>query len=206
VKVVVAKRDEARCGVCSSGRAEDVNAVLAAYLNGLPDPLDGSTKLTWPRMVERATILTRGKTSSERGLRRHLDGHCEVVTDERAAELAAQSEKGDDERDVLLEEIDRLLEAGSVSAAGLLSLQMKAYLLDLRQRVAAGERVQLGHEAAARSAERLMAAERKGQEAQLLEALTGGIVKAFERADQPQLPAGDEIVLEADAVRVEEAE
>jgi hypothetical protein len=51
-----------------------------------------------------------------------------------------------------------------------------------------------------------MAAERKGQEAELLEALTGGILQAFNQADQPQLPAGDVIVVDADAVRVDEAE
>ncbi|HSK16220.1 MAG TPA: hypothetical protein VK915_08625 [Gaiellaceae bacterium] len=201
MKLIVAKRNEPRCSICKSGRREDFDAYLKRYLNKEPD--ETGRKLTWPRLTEVSGIML-GEKLSERSIRRHLDGHCEVVTDEaRVVALAAQADKADEERDALLDEIDGLLaDGGDVSPHGL-SLQMRAYLLDLRKRIAAGERPQLTHDAAARAAERLMAAQKRGEEAKLLAALTGGIEKAFSRSGFASLSPSeepDEIVVEPEEV------
>jgi hypothetical protein len=206
---VLVKRTELRCAICS--KSEDVRArfdgYLEAYLNGGTD--EGGRKLTWPILEELSGVLT-GKRLDKRSLRRHLDGHSIVVDESCAGELKDQASKGDEERDALLAEVDSLLEGGQpISPSGVLNVQLRAWLLDTRRRIASGERIQLSADQAQRAASAMFSNSKRAEEASLLAALTGGIGQVFTRAfadrDQAELEAGEVLVGEVVAEEDEAA-
>jgi hypothetical protein len=75
----------------------------------------------------------------------------------------------------LLEEIGALLEGSRISATGLLNLQLRTHLLDLRRRLRNGERLPVTTDQAARAADRLIQAERKQGELELLGVLGAAV-------------------------------
>jgi hypothetical protein len=202
VKVVVQGRSEPKCRICQSGKREAWEAAYAAYLNGLDDPVTGE-KLTWPKLAERASVLS-GSTLSVRSCRRHADGHVRIVGEGCAEELDEQAEAGDELLDGVIAEIDGLLEAGVfVSPEGLLSLQQRLYLVSLRQRLQKGDVPAMTHDQGARSAAALISAAKKHQEVELLGLLTAGIGNVFQKAFQENPLAVDgEVVAELDAGEV----
>jgi hypothetical protein len=179
-KVVVQSKSEKKCRICQSGKRELWEAAYADYLNGVVDRVSGD-RLTWPKLAERASVLS-GSTLTVRSARRHADGHVRVVGEGRGAELEEQAEAGDELLDGVLSEIDGLLEAGSVSPTGLLSLQQRLYLLSLRDRLQRGDVPALTHDQAARASTATLTAAKRHQEADLLAALTGGIGAVFQKA------------------------
>lgn len=178
-KVVVQGRSEPKCRICSSGKREVWERAFEDYLNGVPDRISGD-KLTWPKLAERASVLS-GSTLTVRSCRRHADGHVRVVGKGRAAELEEQAEDGAAERDTLIAEIDALLESGEpVSPSGLLALQMRSYLHSVREKLAAGESVILTHDQAQRAASAMFTNQKRAEEASLLSMLTQGIQRSFQ--------------------------
>lgn len=86
-----------------------------------------------------------------------------------------------------------------------MNVQLRAWLLDTRQRIASGERIQLSADQAQRAADRLIAAEKTGQEAVLLQGLTSGIQMALAPAlnalgpgELPEVVEGEVVVEEMD--------
>jgi hypothetical protein len=173
-KRVVPGRSERRCRICRSGKRELFEAAYEDYLNKVVCRTTGD-KLTWPKLAERASVLS-GEEVSVRATRRHAETHARSVGEARAAELDDQAEAGAAERDALIAEIDGLLESGeTVSPSGLLALQMRSYLHSLREKLAAGESVTLTHDQAQRAATAMFSNAKRAEEASLLHALTGGI-------------------------------
>jgi hypothetical protein len=202
--VVVAGKSEPRCRICSSGKREAYDAALEDYLNGLPCRLTGEA-LTWDKLAERASVLA-ADAISVRAARRHLDGHCRVTGEERAAELDGLASQGDELLNGVIADIDALLEGGDlVSPQALLGLQERLYLVSLRNRLAQGDVPVLTHDQGARAAEKLMASAKKAEEATLLAALTGGIGKVFGEALRAGSAAGElPPVVDAEVVAEEE--
>lgn len=91
---VLIRRHEGRCAVCKS-RAEEFNVWLARRLDG---DTEGGKRITWDYLAETVAPILLGSKVDKRSLRRHFDNHCEVVSEEKAEEVAAL----DDEREGLV--------------------------------------------------------------------------------------------------------
>jgi antitoxin (DNA-binding transcriptional repressor) of toxin-antitoxin stability system len=192
--VVVPKLSSPRCRVCSSVNRERFDEYLSKMLNG--EEVEGRT-LTWSRMEELSVVLV-GERVGERSLRRHLTDHSLQVAEEEAGELEAGQGDEDKDRAGLLAEIDALLDGGGmVSPTGVMGLHLRAHLLDLRRRVERGEEIKLTPDQAQRAANALVSAQKRSEEASLLQALTGGLGQVFSKALGPapvgELEAGEVI-------------
>lgn len=205
---VVKSRTEPRCIICASSNREQIDAYIARR----GEMVDGEL-MTWERLARYVVpILLDGKQLSTSALKRHFgtERHSRLVSEEVTDAAPAEGEGGEPDGDPadVLGQIDALLAGGEfISPTGLLHVQLRAYLLELRRKLAAGERVQpLTHDQAARAANHLVAAERSGVENQLLGALGAAIGASAVRslsAPPAQIEAGEEIVVEAEAVEDE---
>jgi hypothetical protein len=182
VKRVVAVKTEPRCDTCKL--TPEKRAEVDEWIGRLGDESDLGT-VTWTLIRERVwPVLTGGETApSETSLKRHRSQHCRVVeVGDEAAEDALDALVSPEETAALFDEIDGLLEGGMVSPSGVLTLQLRAWLISLRRKLARGEEVNLTPDQAQRAATQLIRAERQEGEAELLRALGGGISQVFEAA------------------------
>jgi hypothetical protein len=213
---VVKLRTSPKCAICKAGEdvRDRVDLVLARQ--GEPDPQTGQP-LTWTYILEAVLPHLLGQPISKTAVRRHLglaggvSPHTQLVDDEAEAEKIEEEIAAPAETNALLDDIDELLASGGpISPTGVLGLQLRAWLLQTRKRVATGQEVSLTADQAARAAAQLIAAEKRGQEAALLGALAGGISATFERAVAASagraLPVRGIEIVDAEVVAEEEPE
>jgi hypothetical protein len=202
---LVAVKTETRCSVCRSGG--ETRAKVDYWLSRLGERAEDGTFVTWDYLRSSVLpILLDGEAPSETSLKRHRSRHCVLVGDgDEAAQEAAATLAVPEETEALLAQVDALLDGGFVSPTGVLDVQLRAYLLSLRRRIAAGERIELTHDAAARSADKLLAAEKRAGEADLLRAMACGLSRVFTNAldggARGELAAAQVVIVDADAPR-----
>lgn len=183
-----------RCKLCASEHREKINDLIAAQRSG---------DITREALFEQMEALGI-KNPNLGNVKAHLGtskkpGHIRLIP---AAEKAVQ--------DAAAQEVYEEYKAGTLkppSADEILDLQLSQYERELWRKIEAGESIGFTHDHALKAiAEKT---KRKHNEAQqeILGALTGGIMKAFERSDQRELPPGeDPPVVDAEVVEEEDAE
>lgn len=194
------------CAVCKSGRVEEANSWLAR--RGELD--ESGLALTWERLSLVVLPVLLGRKVSVSSLKRHVKLHTEKVSTEEAAAVtdgAAEAEAAD--RELLLTEMDALLGGGAfINPSAFRSLQLRAYLLDLRRKVAAGEALpKLTPDQAGRAADALQSVRESSERTAILNALGGGISMVFEKAlGNPDAPAALDAgeIIEGDTVEAVE--
>jgi hypothetical protein len=175
-----------RCSICKAETRDKIDAWLAR--RGDVDPVTNS-RVTWEFLLDGPIRhLLGGETVSKTSVRRHLGmtsetrAHTRIVQDGEEADeleeaLTAPVETGD-----LLDEIDKLLEEDTVSPTAILAVQLRAWALSIRKKVALGEEVTLTSDQAARAAAVLLKSESQAAERSLLGALAQATGAAFEEA------------------------
>ena len=189
---------EVRCRICSSTARAEVERLLGCL--GDTDPVLG--KIT---LAGIAALFEKmdGRQISTSALKRHRSLHASKI-DAEAEESAEPAWMEDDDLQALIAEIGEMAAQPRVSPAALLNLQQRLYLLDLRRKLARGEKVAVTADAAARASALLVKGERDAAEGDLLGILGQAIGSVFSRpgAIRDAEPAGELVAGEA----VEEAE
>jgi hypothetical protein len=203
---LIATATAPNCKVCTSGRVEEANS----WLDRRGELDENGLLLTHERLANQVLPILLGCKVSVSSLKRHVKLHTEKVSSETAtavADATAEAEAAD--RELLLAEMDVLLSGGPfINPSAFRSLQLRAYLLDLRRKVAAGgEMPKLTPDQAGRAASDLQAVRESSERGALLDALGGAISSVFTRqfaeADKPvEIEAGE--VIEGDAVEAAE--
>lgn len=203
-----------RCSICKSETRDKIDQWLAR--RGETDP--AGQVITWDYLLSPMgpiAHLLGSDPPSKTSFRRHLgltsetSAHTRIVQDgEEADELEELTAPG--ETAELLAEIDRLLAGDApISPTATLSLQLRAWALSLRRRVALGEEITLTADQAQRAASVLLKSEHQAAEQALLGVLAGGISAAYSElfsGDRRSLPRGAPEIVDVEPLEVEDAD
>lgn len=190
-----------RCLVCKGGteRRTQVDRLLELHLSEQADST--GVPLTWERLEQLVPLVLGVPSITMTSLKRHRQAHCRIVEDGDGLTLSASGVALGADMEALIEDVERLLDSTSPSPTGVLGVQLRAYLLQLRQALERGEKVPMTHDQAARAANALMVAEKRGQEAELMQTMSAALSSVFTR----QLSEPEPEVVDAVVVREVEA-
>jgi hypothetical protein len=207
VTVLVPTSTEKRCAICSSPNRATAEKILGSLGSKVGDVVQ-----TWERLLPLVAAAVGKESVSTSSCKGHRSKHCRVVHlgdseapegDGTAAAVLAE------EQAALLADIDQQLAGGSINPTRVRQLQARGALLDLRRKVAAGERLpSLSPDQLGRVLEGIERRQTDAERSELLSALAGGISQVFERAlgPAPENPALEPGTIEGEVVEVEDVD
>jgi hypothetical protein len=191
---LVPTKTEPRCETCRLEPA--LRTAVEGFIGRLGEDSELGT-LTWEVVRERAwPAITGGPAPSLTSIKRHVRLHTRAL-DPEAAETGAEESAEvagatGPQAERLLREVRALLNGGQlVSPQGVLSLQLRAWLLSLQRKLERGEDVTLTPDQAQRAATQLIQAERTAGEADLLQLVARGLSQTFQSALSAPTTAGE---------------
>jgi hypothetical protein len=142
-------------------------------------------RLTWAKLAEVVPLIIERPSIGISSLKRHKRLH--LVKGEPTAEGAAPGPAylEDDELQAVLAELERLLSLPEIPPSAVHAIHARLHLMDVRRRLANGERVQVTTDQAGRAATALQRGELERGQGHLLTLLGGGISMVFEKALGP---------------------
>lgn len=179
---LVPTKTEPRCETCRL--SPDLRSGIDGWIGRLGQDSELG-KVTWQLIRQRVwPILTGTAAPSETSIKRHRKLHTRALNPEGNEERTAEDigAAGPD-TEALLEEITVLLEGGQiVSPQGVLSLQLRGWLIGLRAKLERGEEIRLTPDQAQRAATQLIQSERQAGEADLLALMARGLSSVYQHA------------------------
>jgi hypothetical protein len=201
---LAASETQPRCRICASPRREEIDALLSRL--GEQDEALG--RITLGRIVALVPKLDGGKTTSLTAMKRHRARHSVPAEAPADGEAPQRTWMESEERMAVVEELNQFLSLSAIPASAAHAVTVRLHLIELRDKLARGERVPVTIDQAGRAAQALAKDDQERETAFLLSALAGGISQVFERALGPGSEPAEELiegaVEDAELVEVEE--
>jgi hypothetical protein len=194
-------KSEVKCAVCSSGRRGQADALIARL--GQTDE-DGKV-LRWADLLPLLAVILDRPSISTSAAKAHRRLHCRAIVSDPAVE--SDEDDTDEVMQAIIEELDELTRAASVSPTALLGIQNRLYLIQLKKRLERNEDVPISHDQAGRSADKLLTHEKERATGALLGILGQAISSVFERelgpaSSEAKQIEGAEVVVIGEAVEI----